>query len=802
MADKYVLRNTETAVLNINDAGAKAARLGKILKSGFPVPDFFVISCAAYKKYHRKTNTQKSISAFISRGLSCLQGDSSEPLSLAVRSSAPFEDHATFSLAGQFKTFLNNRTPDEVLDSVYKCWDSMNSHYVRTYMRQFNFSPRRTAMGVLVQKMLKPDFAGVLFTKHPVTGDENVLFIEIVRGIGESLVSGNKEPVRLVVRRENFTIDKIYGDEKDIQFFHSICDFDKLISELTGHSLDIEKLFNSPQDIEWAVENGKLWVLQSRPITHSVSTQRTKVDKNGKIWTDYFFAERFVEPLSPLGWSILEKLVVKNAFREPLKFMGNLKLAKSKNITKLIDGYPYTQITVFQRIYAPIPLNFISRDKQASLLLQNRKNRWLLEAIKAVPYIVRLILIKDFNWIPEVNLRLWRKFVRFSDRRIAALKDSLPDVSNPLSVFIETEQLTNRFLALHRWSITFADIFFVLLQKFLYLIKPADSCDKLLSELLAGLNNETIKANVHLLHLNRSKASFDNFFDKYGHRSESLDIFHPNWMDDPETIKNLFDKIGAAKKPENIQKEISDRVNIRENAEQLCFDFINGLFPVYRSLIKQIFKWLLYYTQEFTLLRENQRNQWHKILAVMRASVQLRGEELLHKGIIKQAGDVFFLNRREFLKIDLYKTHIHNRIDCRKKRRAEHLNRQNVLTKPQKKKKYSSTNGSERLEGFGVSKGVIRGRARIARSFREARQANGDEILIAHSADPAWSPIFSVISGMVLETGGILSHASIVAREFGLPTVTGIARATQIIHDGDLLQINGESGTVEIIRSK
>ncbi len=446
-------------------------------------------------------------------------------------------------------------------------------------------------------------------------------------------------------------------------------------------------------------------------------------------------------------------------------------------------------------------MNFISQDKQASLLLQNRKNKWLLEAIKAVPYIVRLILIKDFNWIPEVNLRLWRKFVRFTDRRVAELKAELTNINDVLSIFIETERLTERFLALHRWSITFADIFFVLLQKFLYLIKPADNCDKLLSELLTGLNNETIKANVHLLHLDQSKDSFDNFFKKYGHRSESLDIYHPNWMDDPETIKTLFDKIGVANKSDVIEKEIADHVFIRENAEQLCFDFIAGFFPVYRSVMKQLFKWLLYYTQEFTLLRENQRNQWHKILAVMRASVQQRGEKLAQKGILKQADDVFFLSRREFLKINLYKTGIPNRIDHRKKVREDQINRNNVLIQQQNKKKYSSSNGSERLEGFGVSKGIIRGRARIARSFTEARQANGDEILIAHSADPAWSPIFSVISGMVLETGGILSHASIVAREFGLPTVTGIARATQVIHNGDLLEINGESGIVEIIRS-
>jgi len=774
-----------------------------MLKNGFPVPDFFVMSCAVYKKCYRKKNFKNKyiVAANVTKGLLYLQEKSSKPLSLAVRSSAPFEDHSVFSLAGQFKTYLNVSQVDQVVNSVYKCWDSMNSGYVHAYMQQFNYSMKKASMGVLVQKMLRPDFAGVLFTKHPVTGDENVLLVEIVRGIGELLVSGKQEPVRIIVRRIDKTVDKIYGNDDDIQYFNSFCDFVNVIQELVDLSLKIEKLFKSPQDIEWAFEDGKLWILQSRPITHSVSSQRTKVDKGGQIWTDYFFAERFVEPLSPLGWSILEKWVVKNAFREPLKFMGNLKLAKSKNITKLIGGYPFTKITVFQRIYAPIPLNFISQDKQASLLLHNRQSNWLVEALKAIPYVIRLTLIKDFNWIPEVNLRLWRKFVRYSNKRVAFLKEKLTGTKDTLIIFKETEELTDRFLALHRWSITFADIFFVLLQKFLYLIKPTDNCDKLLSDLLTGLNNETIKANVHLLHMDQSDNSFNDFIKKYGHRSESLDIYHPNWMDEPETIKTLFGKIGAAKKTNFIAHEISDRINVREKAEQVCYQYISGYNPVFRLIIKQLFVWFLYYTQEFTLLRENQRNQWHKILAVMRACVQNRGQELVKKGLLANTDDVFFLRRHEFINIDLYKTDIQKRVNHRKKIRENHINRKNFLLQQQRTKKNSSTYSSERLEGFGVSKGIIRGRARIARSFTEARQANGDEILIAHSADPAWSPIFSVISGMVLETGGILSHASIVAREFGLPTVTGIARATEVIRDGDLLEINGESGIVEIIKS-
>ena len=135
------------------------------------------MSCPTYKKYYRKKKikNQSIISAKVAKGLSYFQEKSSKPLSLAIRSSAPFEDHSVFSLAGQFKTYLNVSRVEQVVHSVYKCWDSMKSGNVHTYMQQFNYSMKKASMGVLVQKMLKPDFAGVIFTKHPVTGDENVL---------------------------------------------------------------------------------------------------------------------------------------------------------------------------------------------------------------------------------------------------------------------------------------------------------------------------------------------------------------------------------------------------------------------------------------------------------------------------------------------------------------------------------------------------------------------------------------------------------------------------------------------------
>lgn len=801
MAGRYISGKNDSSILNIQLSGAKAARLALLKAQGFPVADFIVVNTRAFKAFSgkRDTNFRNKLLSLIRQELLQLQTPDNLTMNLAVRSSAPFEDHSAFSLAGQFKSFLNIQDIDTLIESLFQCWDSMYSKNVQAYMRQFNFTLKNAAMGVIVQKMLMPEFAGVLFTRHPVTGDDKVVLVEIVRGIGESLVSGACEPVRLVIQRDDPSILKIYGREEDIQFLQNDNSFWPFITDLVKNSLAIEKLFGAPQDIEWACEKNHLWILQSRPITHTISRERTKVDANGAIWTDYFFAERFTEPLSPLGWSVLQKWVVKNAFREPLFFLGRSRLARQKDLTKLIDGYPFTRITVFQQLYAPIPLRFISRDKQTSLLLQNRQSKWLWELIKTTPSIIRLLILKDFNWLPKVNLRLWKKFLRFNKQTLEGLKVRLCSANKPLAVFQQTEELTNTFLALHRWSITFADIFFVILQKFLYLVKPAANCDKLLSELLTGLESETVKANLELLFSNHTDAALQDFLQKYGHRSESLDIFHPCWADDPEVIQTLAERINDTNKAESARREFLERKSIRLRAEKTCYRKIEGFIPIVSHLVKQLFRVVLYYTQEFTLLRENQRSEWHKILSVMRRAALLYGKQLEQCGILQTADDIFFLTRQELYTADDCNFETGKIVQQRRQLRDLYSIRDNMRLTSSALRENCELRGSGRLEGFGVSKGIIRGRAHVARSFREARLANGDDILVAHSADPAWSPIFSMISGMVLETGGILSHASIVAREFGLPTVTGIARATDVIQTGDWLEINGETGIVQIL---
>jgi len=368
---------------------------------------------------------------------------------------------------------------------------------------------------------------------------------------------------------------------------------------------------------------------------------------------------------------------------------------------------------------------------------------------------------------------------------------------------------------LHRWSITFADVFFVLLLKLIKHWLP-QAPETLITDLLTGLEgNNTVETNLALADLAEKTvtASKDSprrlrdFLTKYGHRSESLDIAEPCWREDPEAIRRLAAHILETQKSKQIKTEYWNSVQKRQAAEQCCQDRLQCSGFAVRYFRRKIFERVLWYAQKFTLLRENQRNEWHKILFVTRQAVLRLGEMLENQERIPQVNDVFLLSRKELL---AHKETIPNEALSY----AQILTRRNEWQQLLKSEQHvpheltialqrkSALGNRGRLEGLGVSKGLARGRARLASNLQEASLAQAGEILVAHSADPAWTPIFGLLSGLVLEVGGVLSHASIVAREFGLPAVTSVAKATRFIRNGDLIQLDGEKGTVEVLQEE
>lgn len=798
---KVFIKSDNALALNAKVVGAKAQRLAFLLRKNFPVPDFFVIPTTAASKIFSNPKVAEKLKRKIAEYLNRKNWERDD---FAVRSSSPYEDMPLFSAAGQFKSFLHRRGVSEIWEAVELCAKSARTSHVKTYLNRFGDFDESLPMAVMIQKMLRPEIAGVLFTINPITNNSESLLLEVIEGNGEKLVSGDAEPMRFKVDRFTKKLSPLAGNHSNGVFSAK---YGTLIHQLIARALEIENHFGEAQDIEWAISDNKLWILQSRPVTRQKADLGLKSDSTGRIWTHYFFAERFSQPLSPLGWSVLKKAIEKSAFAEPLWYLGEERIIKKKAITRLFSGHPYTSLDVFHRLYKIIPLRFISRDKRDALLLDNRGHLGITAYFKSLWFLLTRMVLRDLNWIPLINLRNWYHFLARCEKKLEISdKNDFQDLQASQNKFREYEKLTGEFLALHRWSITFADIFYVLLKQFLKILGDSDA-ENTVHDLLAGLpGNLTVEANLQLEKVSRTrqnddhfKSSVSDFIKKFGHRSESLDIMKAPWGDNPQLVLNFAKQLSneKAKSFEAIyRKNVRDRIE----AEALCRKLAASkrYFPQPAYFI---FKKILKYSREFTLLRENQRDLWQRILYKMRHVVLFAGKNLVQNGCLEEIDDIFYLNRREFLALsgDSMTNYTLKAIVERKRIGAKYQKDSNDHLKAVRSSSLKEFNSAEFI-GLGVSKGIIRGRARVARTYLEASEVQHNEILVSHSADPAWTPIYGVIGGLVLEVGGILSHASIVAREFGLPTVTSVKGATEVIKSGDLIQIDGMEGKVDILQ--
>lgn len=252
--DMYIQQLSSVSREEIDLVGGKAAVLGELLQQGFPIPQGFVITTKAYKHFYKRF-LSRSLQKEIISAFENLQTNK-----VAVRSSSNYEDSVQASWAGQFTSYLHIKKKD-LFKAIKKCWTSVETDQVAFYAQHHGSSNRSLLMAVIVQNMIESEISGVLFTVNPLKNDTNELVIEACRGVSDVLVQGEIIPDTYIVDKKNFivTSKKNYNQQTNLS--------DKKIKELAMLSLEIEKYFRSPQDIEWALEKDRFIILQSRPIT-------------------------------------------------------------------------------------------------------------------------------------------------------------------------------------------------------------------------------------------------------------------------------------------------------------------------------------------------------------------------------------------------------------------------------------------------------------------------------------------------------------------------------------------------------
>ena len=526
-------------------------------------------------------------------------------------------------------------------------------------------------------------------------------------------------------------------------------------------------------------------------------------NKNETLWTAAFLNERFTAIVSPLGWSFVGALFEQLALRDPLRYMG-LPDADTIPATRLWHGHPYANVEIFQIFYKPFPSAFVPADAvryfpNGDLTYRQRapyprsifQPRFLLSLAY---HLARAPLVAS-PW----NYLAWRRFIPQHDARVALLKNELDAATNAqqvLRVIAWAYQLDAQFLRIHRWSLTYADLFYKLLTRWMgadaqQWISNVPNKTRQVNAELAALAQRSSPLSAELLQrirahepLNqaerRTADALEIFLRRHGHRAFSLDIAQPTFRDDPTQLLGLL--------------------NASAQTDPMPPDFAR-LRAWQRPFVS--------FARRYAQLREDQRYYWHKSLAVTRSAYLTLGRDLAARKIIANADEIFYATRAEiaaYYGMELEPEELNVIISARMQEWKTYAEMDRTRGAdayplflhgdlPLQERAQSESQESE-WRGRGVSAGVARGAVRVVHSPRELANVNAGEILVAPSTDPAWTPVFARLAGLVLERGGVLSHGAVVAREYHLPAVVGIADATRLLREGEQIEIDGASGWV------
>ena len=750
--------------------GGKGERLARMTRAGFPVPPGFCITTLALEGPPERAFSP-ALHGVILDSYYRLGGKA-----VAVRSSSTAEDLATASFAGQQDTFLNIRGEEALLDAIHRCHASLWTERAVAYRSERGIPPDAARMAVIVQTMIPCDVAGVAFSIDPLSGAQTVV-IECARGLGESVVSGATDVESYRLSRPGLEPPAEGGLLNPDQ-----------ARKVAVTVIALERLFGAPQDVEWGIWTGRLYVLQSRPITAAATGFFTEVlPDDDHLWTSGFLNERFSQPVSPLGWTLIRELLEPLAFRDPLRFMG-YRLPAAVPVTKLYQGHPYVNVRVFQVFYKPFPRFLLPEDARRYFPNGDTELRRQAGYPRGLAWLrfaacLKWNFIRDAtNWSPFHNYRLWERFTKTHDRTMAGLlrEAEAASASDAWKLIEQAQALNARLLSIHRWSLTHADLCYTLLRRMLARWLGAERGRALAARLVSGVPNKSMELNRALAGL-RTEAGWKAFVVTYGHRSFSLDVYRPTFAESPEEIRRLASAAGDNDSP------LADGGAALAEARQALRSQPGGRLKLY------LFERVLRCARLYMPLREDQRFFWQKTLAIERRLLLEIGGRLLAR-----AEDVFFATMDELraaaagepLPLGLIER---RRAEFSRLERAPYpaFLRGNL---PLAEDEAAAAEGI--LHGQPVSPGVARGPARVLTSPGQLSRLQPGDILVTRGADPGWTVVFGHIAGLVMETGGQLSHGAVVAREYGLPAVAGIRGATQILKDGEEIVVDGLAGTV------
>ncbi|WP_324789761.1 rifamycin-inactivating phosphotransferase [Streptomyces sp. H51] len=751
----------------------------------------------------------------------------------AVRSSATAEDLPTASFAGQQDTYLNVVGPAAVLRNVSRCWASLFTERAVIYRRRNDIDHRTVHMAVVVQRMVLPDAAGILFTADPVTGNRKVAAVDAGFGLGEALVSGLVDPDVFKVRGGEVVARTIAAKRRAVHALpaggveESVIDprrqrqpalTDAQVLQLVRIGRRIEAHFGCPQDIEWCLDDDGFQIVQSRPITTLFPVPETG-DRENHVYVSVGHQQMMTDPMRPLGLSMwkLTAMVPMHEAGGRLFVDVTRRLASPAGRVGLLDvvgrSDPLTRDaleTVLDRGDGFVPS--LPDDGPGGPPAGDPP-----DPVETDPAVVTELVGRS-----QASVAALRRDIRTKtgpalfDFLLEAFEEHRRVLGDPLSIQAiragteATWWLNDRLRA---WlgeknaadTLTLSAPGNITSEMGLALLDVADAIrpHPEVVAFLQGVGDEDfLEELAKLPGGTEARAAFEAYLDRYGMRcAGEIDITRPRWRERPATlvpailgnVRN-FEPGAAGRRFEQGRQEARKK-------EQDVLSRLRNLPDGGRKADEA--ERMIDRVRTFIGYREYPKYDIVSRYSVYRQALLEEAERLVREGVLAEREDVYYLTFQEFH--DVVRSH---RLDERLVRqRKDAFRSYHALTPPRVlTSDGEAVAGAYRrqdvpagaLPGLPVSAGTVEGRARVVHDMAQADLEAGD-ILVTACTDPSWSPLFVGITGLVTEVGGLMTHGAVIAREYGLPAVVGVERATRLIRDGQRIRVHGTDGYVEIL---
>jgi pyruvate,water dikinase len=784
---------------------------------------------------------------------------------VAVRSSASDEDGPEHSFAGQLDSFLFVSSDDAAARAA-DVWRSAFGERIVAYRREHGLSPTPRPPAVLIQRMVRPDAAGVAFGADPVSGRRGTAVVAAVPGCGTSLVSGACDADTYHVDRDGRIVGRAVADKKikhvadpasaegvrAVPIPPEAARAPVLTDEQVAATAALARLsgrrFGRPQDIEWALEGGKLYLLQSRPIT----SLNALADPDGvlNIWDNSNIAESYNGVTTPLTFSFARR-AYEEVYRQFCRILGvpRRKLERSDEVFRhmlgLVRGRVYYNLLNWYRLLALLPGFTVNRRFMEQMMgVRQGIPDELAEELGRATLGDRMrdafSLLGSMAAMVRHHFTLPRQIRDFYRRLNRALGPGRPDLSR-----LRADEIVAEFRRLEtelvtRWDAPLVNDFFAMIFHGLLRRQAERWCGDagaLHNDLLCGeggmISAEPARrvaamaaaARAHpeltaaLCDAPRREAlraaasepefrrQFESYLEKFGDRClEELKLESPTLHDDPLLLLRSVGQLARRLGGPGPAATPSPEVELRRRAEERAAAALAG-----RPLRRLMFRWVLKHARNRVRDRENLRFERTRLFGRARDLFVELGRTFHTEGALDDPRDIFYLELNEILGFvdgtaattDLKGLTALRKAEFERWRRgeppAERFETRGAVHVGNAFRGAAMAAGAlpagDRLQGLGCCPGVVRGPARVVTDPRQATLNKGD-VLVAERTDPGWIMLFPCATGLLVERGSLLSHSAIVAREMGIPAVVSLEGVTRWLKDGDWVELNGETGVV------